>query len=69
MSHETDLRELSQLLALIHTLNNDPDCIGIICQLPLPTDLQPYKNDICAAVHPLKDIDGLGGIICGWNQI
>ncbi|MDR2191154.1 MAG: bifunctional 5,10-methylenetetrahydrofolate dehydrogenase/5,10-methenyltetrahydrofolate cyclohydrolase [Candidatus Peribacteria bacterium] len=57
------------ILTLIAQLNADPQCIGIICQLPLPDDLQQDKDEICAAVHPLKDIDGLGGVINGRNQM
>ncbi|MDR0369512.1 MAG: hypothetical protein LBH96_03105 [Candidatus Peribacteria bacterium] len=58
-----------ELISLIHQLNADQNCIGIIVQLPLPDYLQAEKDTICAAVHPLKDIDGLGGILCGWNQL
>jgi 5,10-methylene-tetrahydrofolate dehydrogenase/methenyl tetrahydrofolate cyclohydrolase len=53
----------------IHQLNTDESCIGIIVQLPLPAELQPYRDEICAAVHPLKDIDGLGGVLNGRNQL
>jgi 5,10-methylene-tetrahydrofolate dehydrogenase/methenyl tetrahydrofolate cyclohydrolase len=58
-----------EVLQLIQQLNADENCVGIICQQPLPPQLQPYKNEMCLAVHPLKDIDGLGGVINGWNQI
>jgi methylenetetrahydrofolate dehydrogenase (NADP+)/methenyltetrahydrofolate cyclohydrolase len=58
----------AEILTLIKKLNSDPKCVGIICQLPLPDYLQTARDEICAAVHPLKDIDGLGGIINGRNQ-
>lgn len=58
-----------ELFSLIYQLNEDQDCIGIIVQLPLPDHLQAEKDTICAAVHPLKDIDGLGWILCWWNQL
>ena len=57
------------MLSLIQQCNADEDCVGIICQQPLPPHLEPYKDEMCLAVHPLKDIDGLGGVINGWNQI
>jgi len=50
-------------------LNQDEDCVGIIIQLPLPEHLKTDKDSICAAVHPTKDIDGLGGVLCGRNQL
>ncbi|GHV22810.1 hypothetical protein FACS189428_5420 [Clostridia bacterium] len=60
---------IEHLKQTVHQLNTDPDCIGIIVQLPLSEALQPYRDEICATVHPLKDIDGLGGIVNGWNQL
>jgi hypothetical protein len=33
--------------------------VGIIIQLPLPAELQAYKNDLLSAIAPHKDIDGL----------
>jgi methylenetetrahydrofolate dehydrogenase (NADP+)/methenyltetrahydrofolate cyclohydrolase len=62
-------RNYEEVLLLIKKLNADPQCVGIICQQPLPAHLEPYKEEMCLAVHPLKDIDGLGGIINGRNQI
>jgi methylenetetrahydrofolate dehydrogenase (NADP+)/methenyltetrahydrofolate cyclohydrolase len=66
---EETLTTTTAILTLIQQLNADPNCIGIICQLPLPNTLQAEKDKICAAVHPLKDIDGLGGIINGRHQM
>lgn len=63
------LTSATAILTLIQQLNADPNCIGIICQLPLPDTLQAERDEICAAVHPLKDIDGLGGIINGRHQM
>ena len=62
-------RTFERVLTLIQECNADEDCVGIICQQPLPPELEPYRDEMCLAVHPLKDIDGLGGIINGWNQI
>lgn len=39
--------------------------MGIIIQLPLPAELQEYKNELLAAISPYKDIDGLSGIMLG----
>jgi 5,10-methylene-tetrahydrofolate dehydrogenase/methenyl tetrahydrofolate cyclohydrolase len=62
-------RTKDKILTCIKELNADPECIGIICQLPLPKVLEAYRDEFCANVHPLKDIDGLGGIVNGRNQI
>jgi methylenetetrahydrofolate dehydrogenase (NADP+)/methenyltetrahydrofolate cyclohydrolase len=45
-----------ELLALIARLNNDPAVHGILVQLPLPPQIDPYK--VIAAVDPNKDVDG-----------
>jgi len=45
----------SQLLDLIHQLNNDPDVHGILVQLPLPRQIP--EQVILDAVTPLKDVD------------
>lgn len=58
-------REKNQILSLIHHLNQEEDCVGIIIQLPLPAELQEYKNELLAAISPYKDIDGLSGIMLG----
>jgi len=52
-------REKNQILSLIHHLNQEEDCVGIIIQLPLPPELQEYKNELLSAIAPHKDIDGL----------
>ena len=45
------------LLALIKTLNNDPDVDGILVQLPLPKHID--QNTILHAIDYKKDVDGL----------
>jgi methylenetetrahydrofolate dehydrogenase (NADP+)/methenyltetrahydrofolate cyclohydrolase len=45
-----------ELLALIARLNGDPSVHGILVQLPLPPQIDPYK--VIAAVDPNKDVDG-----------
>jgi len=58
-------REKNQILSLIHHLNQDENCVGIIIQLPLPSELQAYKNELLAAIAPNKDIDGLWWTMLG----
>jgi methylenetetrahydrofolate dehydrogenase (NADP+)/methenyltetrahydrofolate cyclohydrolase len=48
----------SQLLDLIHRLNEDPLVHGILVQLPLPAQI--VEATIIRAVVPVKDIDGFG---------
>lgn len=48
----------AELLALIHTLNQDADVDGIILQLPLPDALEPHRDEFLAAISPTKDVDG-----------
>jgi methylenetetrahydrofolate dehydrogenase (NADP+)/methenyltetrahydrofolate cyclohydrolase len=45
-----------ELLALIAQLNEDRAVHGILVQLPLPPQIDPYK--VIAAVDPKKDVDG-----------
>ncbi len=54
---------------LITQLNTDEDCIWIMIQLPLPKALQAHKETLLASINPLKDIDGLGGIMSGLSAI
>ena len=44
------------LLALIDSLNNDPDVHGILVQLPLPKHLN--EDLVINAINPEKDVDG-----------
>ena len=46
----------AELLALIARLNGDPSVHGILVQLPLPPQVDPYK--VIAAIDPNKDVDG-----------
>lgn len=45
-----------QLLALISSLNKDPEVDGILVQLPLPSQINAMR--ILEAVNPRKDVDG-----------
>ena len=46
----------SELLNLIHELNNDEKVNGILVQLPLPNHIASKK--ILEAINPQKDVDG-----------
>lgn len=46
----------SELLALVHELNANPEVDGILMQLPLPPGLD--ANEIMDAIDPKKDVDG-----------
>jgi len=47
-----------EVLTEIQKLNEDLSVHGIIVQLPLPTALE--KDTLLNAIHPHKDVDGLG---------
>jgi methylenetetrahydrofolate dehydrogenase (NADP+) / methenyltetrahydrofolate cyclohydrolase len=46
----------ADLMALVRSLNEDPDVHGILVQLPLPKGLD--ATAILDAIHPSKDVDG-----------
>lgn len=48
---------------LIQTLNDDPNVNGILCQFPLPKELD--ENKIILTISPDKDVDGLHPINAG----
>lgn len=47
------------VIELIEKLNKNDDCVWVIVQLPLPKELNDYKNEILSAIDPTKDVDGL----------
>lgn len=54
-----------ELLAEIQRLNNDEKIHGILVQLPLPKELQPYESEVLEAINPLKDVDGFNPVNVG----
>ncbi len=64
-----DYDSVPKVIEIIHYLNYDKDCIGIIVQLPLPEQFQAYQAQILSAVQANKDVDGLWGVINGWSQV
>ena len=62
MSENTTREEL---LAEIDRLNKDEKIHGILVQLPLPKDLQPYESEVLEAIDPLKDVDGFHPVNVG----
>jgi len=58
-----------KIMELIKYLNYDNECVGIIVQLPLPEKFKKYRTQILAWISPIKDIDGLGWVLAGLNEI
>ena len=52
------------LIAEIDKINHDPSYQGIIVQLPLPKHIN--ADNICQAVDPRKDVDGLHPVNMGY---
>jgi methylenetetrahydrofolate dehydrogenase (NADP+)/methenyltetrahydrofolate cyclohydrolase len=66
---EADVAE-AVLLAKIAELNQDPNCDGILVQLPLPKHIKESK--VIEAIDPAKDVDGfhpvnVGRLVQGLN--
>ncbi len=66
---EADVDE-AVLLAKIAELNQDPNCDGILVQLPLPKHIKESK--VIEAIDPAKDVDGfhpvnVGRLVQGLN--
>jgi methylenetetrahydrofolate dehydrogenase (NADP+) / methenyltetrahydrofolate cyclohydrolase len=53
----------AELLALIDRLNKDPQVNGILCQLPVPKQIDPQA--IIDAIDPAKDVDGFHVVNAG----
>lgn len=47
------------LINLIENFNSLFEIHGIMVQLPLPKNLQPFQREILDTISPLKDVDGL----------
>lgn len=58
---------LYELLSIIQLSNEDNEINGIIIQLPLPIQLEPYKLEILNTITITKDIDGLNPVNMGKN--
>lgn len=58
-----------KIMELIRYLNHDDECVGIIIQLPLPEQFEPYKEQLLAAITPQKDLDWLWGVILWLSEI
>ncbi len=53
----------AELLAVIDQLNKDPNVNGILCQLPVPKQIDPQA--IINAIDPNKDVDGFHVVNAG----
>lgn len=56
----------SELVSIVHHLNNDKETHGILVQLPLPKHINERR--VSQAISPIKDVDGfhsynLGGLV------
>ncbi len=58
-----DTTSQAEMLALIDKLNKDPDVNGILCQLPVPKQIDPQA--IINAIDPAKDVDGFHVVNAG----
>lgn len=52
-----------ELLKMVRDYNNNPDCDGILCQLPLPKHLN--EDLVIETIDPSKDVDGFHPISAG----
>ncbi len=66
--YRPDITFFEEAYKLIDEANKDSQIIWIIIQLPLNKHLQPFRSRILTSVAPLKDIDGLGGVLFGLSQ-
>jgi methylenetetrahydrofolate dehydrogenase (NADP+)/methenyltetrahydrofolate cyclohydrolase len=72
-SHHLDVTTSEEdLLALIDTLNNDPEVHGILVQLPVPKQIN--AEAVINAINPDKDVDGfhisnVGAMAVGQNNM
>lgn len=53
----------TDLLTIIHQLNDDDSVHGILVQLPLPDHIEEQK--VIEAIHPAKDVDGFHPVNIG----
>jgi methylenetetrahydrofolate dehydrogenase (NADP+)/methenyltetrahydrofolate cyclohydrolase len=53
-----------ELMALVESLNRDPDVDGILVQMPLPAHLD--SDAVIRALDPDKDVDGLTALSLGY---
>lgn len=58
-----DTTTQAELLAVIDKLNKDPNVNGILCQLPVPKQIDPQA--IINAIDPDKDVDGFHVVNAG----
>ncbi len=47
----------NEVIRVVNELNSDPDCDGILVQLPLPEHID--EGRVTLSIDPLKDVDGL----------
>merc|ERR1719428_2695199 len=55
----------SDVLAMIHSCNEDPHTHGMLLQLPLDSELDISQDARINAIDPMKDVDGLHYVNAG----
>ena len=56
---------IKHIVFTITQANQDPNVIGIMCQLPLYRELKPYEGFILSAISSEKDIDNISDVNFG----
>ncbi|UFX83002.1 bifunctional 5,10-methylenetetrahydrofolate dehydrogenase/5,10-methenyltetrahydrofolate cyclohydrolase [Candidatus Absconditicoccus praedator] len=69
MSSQINPDSSENIIHNIKAMNEDPFCVGIVVQLPLPKNLKSHQSEILSSIDPQKDIDGLGGVNFGLSSI
>ncbi len=58
---------IGEIYECIQNLNNNPECDGILVQMPLPSHLRQYENQVMELIKPSKDVDGFHPQSIGLN--
>ena len=61
-----EYKNLEDIYKSIEKYNQDPNCLGMLFQMPLPDELKPSQEKILEKININKDIDWLSAW-CLWN--
>ncbi len=67
--NKSDYEDLKDVLAVINYLNDDPKCIWIMVQLPLPDCLAGHEDNILSSIDANKDFDGISWKLLGLSAL
>ena len=59
--------QIEDLYNYIEELNQDPNCDGILVQMPLPSQLREFESKVMRKISPAKDVDGFHPNSIGLN--